>query len=338
MNPSWHIIGHDWAVELLHTAVLHQRIGHAYLITGQPHVGKTTLARTFAQALNCQSAAVETRPCGVCRPCQLIATGRHPDVRHLLPEISDRGKASIKIDQIRELQKELNMGAMEARYKIGIVEQFDAANVNAANAFLKTLEEPPSNVILILTASEADVLLPTIGSRCRTLSLRPIPTAVVQNALITQWHVPASQATLLAHLANGRLGWAVDVAQNPALLQTRQEQVDLLQLLLSSTRVGRFQQADKLAKQAEILPDWLQTWLGWWRDLLVVQQGGEEGNTAVVINIDQLDLLQKYAHDWTTTQVQKSLKQTSLAIWQLERNANARLVLENLFLIYPLSQ
>lgn len=336
MNNSWHIIGHDWAVDLLHTAVVHNRIGHAYLITGQAQVGKATLARTFAQALNCESDYAESRPCGICRSCQLITAGRHPDVRHITPNISDRGKASIKIEQIRELQKELNLGTIEARYKIAIIEQFDAANPSAANAFLKTLEEPPASVILILTAAEADALLPTIGSRCRTISLRPMPTAVVQDALIHNWQMPTDQARLLAHLANGRLGWAVQAAENTAVLDTRHEQIEQLHALLTEKRVGRFVVADKLAKKAELLPEWLQTWLGWWRDLLVIQRGEGLLDTAVVINIDHLDQLQQYAQTWTPTQVQKSLKQTSLALWQLERNGNTRLVLENLFLTYPL--
>jgi DNA polymerase III subunit delta' len=331
---KWPIIGHEWAVDLLHTAVVHQRIGHAYLITGQAQVGKATLARVFAQALNCEAEAVETRPCGICRPCQLIAAGRHPDVRHVVPEVSERGKASLKIDQIRALQKELNLGTMEARYKIGILEQFEAANPNAANAFLKTLEEPPSKVILILTAAEADALLPTIASRCRTLPLRPLPTAVIARALQEQWHVQQERAELLAHVANGRLGWAVQAVGDTAVWQSREEQLELLQTILTSKRVGRFQLAEKLANKAEILPIWLDMWLSWWRDVLIWQQGGGR-DTAVVINIDYLPSLRQYADQWSLSQIQKSLHQTQTALWQLERNANTRLVLENLFLTYP---
>lgn len=336
MSNSWHIIGHDWAVDLLQTALAHNRIGHAYLITGQAQVGRGTLAQAFAQALNCESDYVTNRPCGVCRSCQLIAAGRHPDVRHLEPEISGRGTAVIKIDQIRALQKVLNLGAIEARYKIAIIEQFDAANPSAANAFLKTLEEPPENVVLILTASEADALLPTISSRCRTVSLRPLPTAVVKEALITQWQVPADRATLLAHLANGRIGWAVRASQEPDLLETHQVRIGLLQTLLTEKRVPRFRHADKLAKDAVALPDLLQTWLSWWRDLLLWQQGEE--NPAVIINIDRLEQLTHFAEAWPVEKVQQSLKQTSLAVWQLSRNANTRLVVENLLLMYPYYQ
>jgi DNA polymerase-3 subunit delta' len=124
--PMWSIIGHDWAVDLLQAAVLHQRIGHAYLFTGPAQVGKATLARVFAQALNCQSDYLNNRPCGVCRSCKLIAAGRHPDVRVLTPELNSRGQPVIKIEQMRELQKELSLGTFEARYKIAILADFDA--------------------------------------------------------------------------------------------------------------------------------------------------------------------------------------------------------------------
>ena len=124
MPSSWNsIIGHDWAVELLAKAIEHDRVGHAYLITGPEHVGKTTLARTFAQALNCeasgksqvasgksstsdqQPATNNQVPCGICRACKLIAEDRHPDVRLVEPEVSGRGKPTLKIEAIRELQQ-----------------------------------------------------------------------------------------------------------------------------------------------------------------------------------------------------------------------------------------
>ena len=208
MTTEWNnIVGHDWAVEVLAAGITHGRVGHAYLITGPAQVGKTTLAITFAMALNCEND--EARPCGRCRPCTLIKANRHPDITIIEPEVSNRGKQSIKIDTMRELQRKLQLAAVEARYKVGIITEFDAANPNAANAFLKTLEEPPGDTVLILTATEADSLLDTIKSRCRVVGIRPIPTDTVQQALRTRWNVDSEQAHLLAHLANGRLGWAL---------------------------------------------------------------------------------------------------------------------------------
>ncbi len=168
------IVGHDWAIQLLDGALKNKRVGHAYLITGAEQIGKTLLARTFAQGLNCESFE-ELRPCGQCRACLLIAADHHPDVRLLQPDVSGRGKLSIKIDQIRALQTELNLSPYEARYRVAIIKRFDTANINAANAFLKTLEEPPASVVLILTALDSNTLLPTISSRCQTIGLSPFP-------------------------------------------------------------------------------------------------------------------------------------------------------------------
>ena len=328
------IIGHDWAVQLLVNAVTHDRVGHAYLITGLEQIGKTTLARTFAQALNCVAEDVAQRPCGLCRPCTLIAQDRHPDVRLIEPEVSGRGKLTLKIDEIRQLLRDLNLAAYEARTKVAILKRFDAANANAANAFLKTLEEPPNNVVLLLTAVEADTLLDTITSRCRTINLRPIPTDLIEQSLATRWQVRGEQASLLAHLADGRLGWAVQAAQDNTPLTERQTQLDALYEALAGNRVTRFNLADKLAKKPEELPDVLKTWLSWWRDVLLLVQGN--GRVTAISNIDQQAQLAQRAQQWTADPILASLQQTDRALWQLAHNANTRLVVENLLLTYPL--
>jgi DNA polymerase III subunit delta' len=333
---NWNrIIGHDWAVQLLSGAIAHRRIGHAYLITGPAQIGKTTLARTFAQALNCEAESVAQRPCGQCRACTLIAADRHPDVRLIEPEVSSRGSLSLKIDTIRELQRGLNLAAYEGRYKVAILKRFDAANQNAANAFLKTLEEPPNNVILLLTATDADTLLDTITSRCRAVGLRPLPTSLIEQSLATRWAVPDDRAHLLAHLADGRLGWAVRAAQEPVILQEREEKVAQLQTILAGNRSQRFAQADKLANKPELLPPLLQIWLSWWRDLLLLNQGNRNGRFAPLTNIDQEATLHQQAQRWHKKAILRSLQETRRALWQLDHNANTRLVLENLFLVYP---
>ncbi len=333
---NWqNIVGHEWAVDMLSNSITHDRVGHAYLITGASQVGKTTLARTFAQALNCV-AAEENRPCGLCRPCKLIANDRHPDVQMLESTLSGRGKLTLKIESIRDLQQNLNLSAYEARYKVAILKRFDSATIGASNAFLKTLEEPPQNVVLILTANDADTLLPTISSRCRTINLRPLSLDLIEQSLSTRWQVAGEEAHLLAHLADGRLGWAVQATQDESVLQTRAEQLDNLHLVLEGSRVKRFQLADKWSRKAENLPAMLQMWLSWWRDLnLLVRQNGTQSQIALT-NVDDVALLDRLAHQYDADQAVQSLKQTNLALWQLERNANTRLVIENLLLAYPI--
>ncbi len=331
------IVGHRWAVDMLTKGLANGRLGHAYLITGPEQVGKTTLARTFAQALNCVEPEVE-RPCGNCRPCKLIAANRHPDVKLVKPELSGRGKLTLKIETIRQLQKDLNLSAYEARYKVAILQRFDAATVGAANAFLKTLEEPPSKVILLLTATDADTLLPTISSRCRTLDLRPLATDLIEQSLATHWQVSQEKATLLAHLADGRLGWAANAAVDGTILGTRTEQLSQLHEALAGRRVRRFQLADKLARKPELLPALLKTWLSWWRDLTLLSQRRGQSVTLNLTNIDEITKMEPLAAAWTAQQVTASLHRTNDALWQLERNANTRLVLETLLLTYPIPE
>ena len=334
MTTWQNIIGHDWAVELLADSIRHDRVSHAYLITGLEQVGKTTLARTLAQALNCLAESVGERPCGQCRACKLIANDRHPDVRLVEPEVSGRGQLNLKIEAMRQLQRDLNLAAYEARTKVAILKRFDAANASAANAFLKTLEEPPNNVVLVLTAVDADTLLDTINSRCRNLHLRPVNADLIEQSLAVRWQVPAQEATLLARLADGRLGWAVQAGQDSNILATRQTQLDMLYEALGGNRVTRFAVADKLSRKAEDLPDIFKTWLSWWRDLLLLAQAN--GQSVAISNIDQQAQLAERAKVWTVDQALASLQRTNQALWQLARNANTRLVVENLLLIYPL--
>jgi DNA polymerase III subunit delta' len=338
MDTAWNeIVGHEWAVSLLREAMARGRVGHAYLFTGPRHIGKTALALRFAQALNCGEEEA-ARPCGQCRNCRLIAAERHPDVRVIVPEESGRGSLALKIEQIRDLQQGLSLASYEARWKVALLTEFDSATVGAANAFLKTLEEPPAGVILLLTAREADAVLPTIASRCRVIALRPLPAGKIASALEARWQVPVAQAQVLAHLADGRLGWALQALADGSLLSARGEQLDQLQEALGGSRVERFELAERLARKPETLPDLLRTWLSWWRDLALLAWGrgaGAADHAGAISNVDAEDDLLALSRQWERPAILRALQQTQRALWQLEHNANTRLALEYLLLVYP---
>jgi len=319
----WQVVGHKWAVDLLNRALASGRVGHAYLLTGPPQIGKKSLALNFAQALNCLD---EERPCGQCLACRKIAHGSHPDVQLIEGE-----GGSLKIDQMRTLQHEAALSPLEGRWKVYIIRQMEQATAEAANCLLKTLEEPPAHVILLLTASQADALLPTIVSRCQVLNLRPLANETVQRALQERWGVDAERARLLARLSGGRLGWAVAASQNDTILARREKHLDEMMELLSQGRVERLGYAQQLSRNPEAAPELLHLWLSWWRDLLLAASDSSAG----IINIDREDALRAQAQRYSLGQVRDFVEALRAAAWRLEHNANTRLTLEVLTLSLP---
>ncbi len=343
---NWNIIGHAWAVKFLSRNLAADRVAHAYLLTGAHGIGKTTLARAFAQALQCTRA---NAPCGECHACQQVARGKQIDVQILEgvpprydftkdppppPRQSDREKRTLRIPQIRELLRDLSRAPFEGKYKIVILRRFEEAEEEAANAFLKTLEEPPRYARLILTARDASLLLPTIASRCQILNLRPLAAAQVETALVKRWQVETERARLIARLSGGRLGWAVRASADATLLDARQRYLTELETLLSEGRAERITRAGELAKEKEELPDLLEAWVGWWRDVLLIQS--EEG--ARMTNVDRAEALRSAAARCARAEVYRAIQQTRETARYLAQNVNDRLAMEVLMLEMPRTQ
>ena len=320
------------------------RLAHAYLFTGPHAIGKTTLARALAQTLECPDTA---RPCGECIACKKIARDRHPDVQIIEgvpvgfkfdeksppppPRANDWERRIIKIDQIRLLQHDISRAPFESPWRVIIVRRFEEANEEAANAFLKTLEEPPAHTRIILTARDASLLLPTIPSRCQVLALRPLAPAQIQTALRERWGVAAETARVLAHLAGGRLGWAIRASENPRLLEARHAHLAALHATLTEGHNEKILRAETLAKKDDDLPEMIEWWLSWWRDVLLTQHG----DAARVSNIDFEDTLRAHAARFTLEQIQDALQAIRQTARQLAQNINPRLALEVLLLKLP---
>jgi DNA polymerase-3 subunit delta' len=321
---NWGIVGHEWAVHLLRQALEEGELSHAYLFTGPPGVGKGTLARALASALLCQG---DPRPCGECRSCHLVASGNHPDLFWVQPE-SEVGR--LKVEQVRELQRHLSLTPNMARYRVAVLDRFDEATPSAANALLKTLEEPPDFVVLILLAPDTDSLLPTIVSRCQVVPLRPLPVPRIAAALQTRWGVEAETARLLAHLSGGRLGWAVRAATEPDLLRRRQQRIDDMVALLGAPLTDRFLYAAELARDPAATQEALDIWAGWWRDILLLTGGVEADRTgeSLLTNLDQRARLEQMAAQFTPAQAVARIQAIRLAMDRLRRNANPQLTLE----------
>ncbi len=331
-SGQWPIIGHEATIALLRRGVATGRVAHAFLLTGPPAIGKFALASAFAQALNC---AAEAAPCGQCRACRLIAQNRHPDVRVI--QIPD-DKREISIDQIRTVLHEASLKPYEAPWKVYIVRDAEAMGEEAANCLLKTLEEPPPQVVLVLTAPTPEALLPTVVSRCQPVPMHPLPISQIETALRTQFGCDPQRAGLLARLSGGRVGWAIQAAGDQTVLEGRQRLLDRLAGLSRATRVDRMafaaEQAQHYGKDMtgrESVHAVLDLWSTWWRDLLLVKTGCHDRT----VNADRADALESETRRYSLAQVRDFLESLRVTGQQLRQNVNPRLALEVLVLAMP---
>ena len=322
-RPGWGVVGHEWAVALLRSSLSAGRVAHAYLLSGPPQIGKRTLALALAQALNC---AEPDAPCGRCSSCQKIARGIHPDVRLIAAEGAG---GNIKIEQVRALQHEAVLAPYEGRYRVFIVRQMEQATLEAANSLLKTLEEPSAQVILILTAVHSESLPRTIVSRCQHLGLRPVAAAVIEEMLRDKGIAPA-QAQLLARLSGGRLGWALQAAEDELLLRRRQQDLDRLSRLLTAGRVERLASAHEVSGDPAGARQLVELWTCWWRDVVLFGQGAEG-----LVNSDQNEQHSAVSRQIAPAQALAIVRALQATAAQLEANVNTRLALEGLFLQLP---
>lgn len=328
----WNLIGHEPALALLQRDLAQDRLRHAYLFVGPEGVGKRTLVAELARALLCENVPP---PCDHCRHCTLAARGAHPDLLTVAPIISGKRVRAekIRIEPVRQLIYDLSLKPVEAGRRVARLLDFGAANPEAMNALLKTLEEPPGNVTLLLTAESTDALLPTIVSRCEVIALRPLPLAVVREALITRWLVPHDHADLLAHLSGGRLGWAVRLAQDTEALEERRQKLEDVQRLLSAPRLARFQYAEKLVREASLdhVQATLDLWQSFWRDVLLA--GAQAA--APLTNLDRQAAIRQLAGRLPPGAAHQTLRAIRRTSELLARNVNARLALETLLLDWP---
>ena len=301
----WQTLGQEKLLPRLERALALGRQAHAYLLTGPPHVGKMTLAVDLACAMNCRASETGA-PCGACGQCLRIRRGVHPDVQTLemqQPDDADDSAAGdppparrsptrtvIGIRELKDFLAAVSLQPFEGARKVLIINDAGRLSPEAANALLKTLEEPPPQVVFLLLAYDEDELLVTIRSRCQPLALAPLSRAAMQRELTERRQAAPELAAQLYALSRGCLGWALTALADPAVLEQRQADLERLQETLAAGLETRFTYANEVARvfqsNREAGRELLSLWLRWWRDLLLIKENaadavyaGGAGNT-----------------------------------------------------------
>ncbi len=364
---NWDVVGHEKAIEVLGRAVEDEaRRSHAYLFAGPEQVGRATVARAFAQALNCtlqpsppaplplgegssssglRDEATASPPCGECRACRTIAEGKHPDVETMTigglcdeSEHKDHSKdksQEIRICQVRRLEHVIYRAPFEGRVRVVIVDPADALTAQAANAFLKTLEEPPEHVVMVLITARETKLPETVRSRCRRIAFGGAGREQIESALRERWDAEPEMAARLARLAQGRLGWAVDALNDDGALDDREEVLNEIEELMAGGDKERFEYArmlgDRYQRNSDAVRDLLGVWSDWWRDVLLTASGKEE----MALASDRLDTLRSHASEYEVEGAVRALRALQDVQQHLDEHASPTLALEVMLLEMP---
>ncbi len=267
--PFSSIVGHDRQVTILKRALANNALAHAYLFSGEPGIGKRMTALALAAAVNCRTGGPDGG-CGECPSCRRVASGSHPDVHAVVPDGDE-----IKIDQIRQVQEDLALKPFEGSKKILIVDSAECMNPASSNAFLKTLEEPPGDALIILVTPMPQSLLPTIRSRCQEIRFQPLPRQVLAQALAQKRGLPESDARFLAALAQGSMGRGLEMDSEQE--QTERDQFAALWEGLARMTAGEvLALAEGYAKDRERFDRMLAIGAECLRDALVFRETGED--------------------------------------------------------------
>jgi len=319
------IWGQQSAVRILRQALIHNRLAQAYLLAGPDGVGKRLTALTLAKAMNCLAPPEPGEACEAFSSCSKINSANHADVVQIEPDGD-----LIKIDQVRELQRQLRFRPLEGGRRACILDGADRLNEAAANALLKTLEEPPAETHLFLISARPHRLLPTILSRCQWVKFRPLARSHLAQILRSVSALSEEQALFFASLSGGSasqallLGDRLDFQKRVAWLQT-------FGGLFQKSPAEIFEICGQMAKEEEGLQDLLEIWKFWVRDLLVCK-AIPEGKEDRFVNHDCLDEIQGQARKFSFEQLQDFYRRLAESQRSLALKVNRQAALETLLL------
>lgn len=316
------VIGHNEIIEYIQNAVKMDKVSHAYIMNGQKGSGKKMLADLFARTLQCEGV----EPCGECRSCKQADGNNQPDIIKVTHEKPN----SISVDDIRtQVNNDILIKPYSSKYKIYIIPEADKMTVQAQNALLKTIEEPPSYAVIFLLTENAEVLLPTIRSRCVMLKLRNIKDKLIKKYLMEEMEIPDYKADICTAFAQGNMGRAIMLATSEHFNEIKEEAVQLLKYINDMELYEIVEAIKRINNYKLDITDYLDIIMIWYRDILLYKATKDVDG---VVFADQLNYIKERASKSSYEGIEKILDSIEKAKARLKANVNFDLVMELLLL------
>ncbi len=318
------IIGHDQIKEHFQKAIETHKVSHAYILTGEAGMGRKSLANAFVLSLLCEKGRKE--PCMECHACKQVLSGSHPDLIYVTHE----KPSSIGVDEIREqINDTIMVRPYSSYYKVYIVDEAEKMTVQAQNALLKTMEEPPSYGVIILLTTNQDAFLPTILSRCVQLKLKPLRDFVVKSYLMETMHIDEADADVYAAFARGNLGKAITIASSDDFKFLHQEMRHLLKHIREMDISELLDYIHTLKEKNMDIQECLDFMQMWYRDVLLYKVAKDIN---LLIFKDEYSTVSEMGQKSSYEGLENILQAVDKARVRLNANVNMELALELMLL------
>lgn len=320
------VVGHNNIIQYISNAIMTDKLSHAYILNGEKGAGKKLLASLFSMSLQCQNREADGDACGACQSCKQAVNQNQPDII----SVTHEKPGTISIDDIRkQVNSDIEIKPYSSRYKIYIIAGADKMSIQAQNAILKTIEEPPQYGIIMLLTENAQTLLPTIRSRCVMLKLRNIKDQLVKKHLMEQMHIPDYKADICVAFAQGNMGKAIMLATSEHFNEVKEEAVQLLRHI-NELELSELVEAVKRSSAYKLeIGDYLDVIAIWYRDVLIYKA---TKNVDRVAFSDQLKYIKDRANKSSYEGIGIILDALEKAKARLKANVNFELTMELLLL------
>lgn len=318
------IIGHETIIEYFQNAISTDKVSHAYILNGEEKSGKMMLAEAFAMTLQCEKNG--NTPCNECHSCKQAVNRNQPDIIYVTHEKPN----TLGVEDIRnQINNDIVLKPYSSKFKIYIVDEAEKMNIQAQNALLKTIEEPPSYAILILLTTNADSFLPTILSRCVRLDIKAVPDEKIRRFLMEEKQVPNYQADVCVAFAQGNVGKAIALASSEDFNEMKNSAIQLLKRVNDIDLYEMIQAVKQITEYKLEINDYFDLMMVWYRDVLLYKATADANR---LIFQEEIYSIKKEASHSSYEGIENILKALEKAKIRLKANVNFELLIELLLL------